>query len=178
MAEAIGDSPADWLRAAGYEEEPRPEPQPPAEAFQIEGTAGAYVPRPSDAYLPVLGTLKGGVVVEVEEDNGAEVFPCLAEHASQADYVVRITGDSMWPSLIEGDFIAVKKTSTANVGELVVAKIDDSTYVKKLAKLSRSKMTLASINPLYAPIETDKGHIVGKVVWLHRSAASLGDIGS
>jgi phage repressor protein C with HTH and peptisase S24 domain len=111
--------------------------------------------------------------VEVTEENGGEFYPCLEEHSKIADYVVKVEGDSMWPAIIAGDYIAVKKAQTAQPGDIVVVKIDDSTYVKRLQKLQRGKMILASINPIYPPIETAKGEIVGIIAWLHRTPDAL-----
>ena len=60
MTRESGEDPGGWLEAAGYGEEEGEAPEPPV-PLPLEAESG-YVPRPSDSALPVLGTLRGGVM--------------------------------------------------------------------------------------------------------------------
>ncbi len=61
--------------------------------------------------------------------------------------------------IFDDDLLAVHKTSTANNGEIIVARIDDEVTVKRL-KTTRSKhqILLLPENQDYQPIEVDLRH--------------------
>jgi len=163
---ALGDDLAEWLEAAGYA--PLQEKAPERER-EISGGRPIL---PSNATLRVGGTLRGGTVTDAAEES-SEYFPALEEHAARADYVVRIEGHSMSPVLIPGDFAAVRKASTAQGGDLVVAKQGDDRYVKWYIGRRGGVVRLESENPAYEPTEASDIEVVGVVVWSHRPEAGL-----
>jgi len=154
-----------WLEAAEYAQVlPSPASRPEA----VSEATGAYTPRPSTASLPVAGELQAGTVLEVEEERG-EIFPCLEEHARLADYVVRVSGWSMYPTLQPGDFVAVKRSRIADSGDIVVAKRGSETYLKRYGGRRAKRVTLTSDNPEYESIEGEDIEIVGIYAWQHRT---------
>jgi len=166
MIRKLGDDLAEWLEAAGYGP---PEEKAPEREREISGGRPIL---PSDASLPVKGTLRGGAVTDAAEEN-SDYFPALEEHAARADYVVRIEGHSMSPVLIPGDFAAVRKASTAQGGDLVVAKQGDDRYVKWYIGRRGGVVRLESENPAYEPTEASDIEIMGVVVWCHRPEEGL-----
>jgi phage repressor protein C with HTH and peptisase S24 domain len=168
MANALGEIVSDWLAAAGAVESlPSHAPAPPESEV-----SGPYTPVPSDAKLPVLGTLRAGEVVMAEEEH-AEFMPCLAEHAAVADFVVRVEGWSMVPKLEPGDFIAVKRGRVPIPGDIVVAKRDDTIYIKRFVRRTKEGPLLRSDNPEYGEIQGRDISILGVVVWKHSPLESL-----
>jgi len=166
IAANLGDDPAEWLEAAGYAP---PEGKAPEREREISGGRPVL---PSDASLPVKGTLHGGTITDAAEEN-SDYFPALEERSARADYVVRIEGHSMSPMLIPGDFAAVRKASTAQAGDLVVAKQDDDRYVKWYMGCQGGVVRLESENPAYEPTESNEIEIIGVVVWSHRPEEGL-----
>ncbi len=161
LARAFGGDLADWFRDCG---------EPMLEA--VAETTGVYIPRPSDTSLPVTGSLRADRTVEAEEDQG-EAFPCLAEHAAVADYVVRVEGYSMYPELKLGDYVAIKRTHSAQIGDIVVAQHNGDTFIKRLAERRGRRLVLRSDNPEYPMLEGDDINIIGVVVWQHRPAEAI-----
>ena len=165
LAQALGEDTAAWRHAAGYEENPLPSPR-------VSEVSGEYVPRPSDSRLPVAGVLRAGEVTMATEEY-AEYFPCLAEHAALADYVVRIEGWSMTPKLEPGDFVAVRKGVLPVSGDIVVARRGEDTFVKRFVRRTREGVLLRSDNPEYGELQGDDIEILGVVVWKHSTQESL-----
>ena len=78
-----------------------------------------------------------------------------------------VNGDSMEPLMHTGDTILVQVGSDVKVGSVIVARHPDDGYVvKRVARLTRTAIHLASLNPEYPPmrIPRDPGLVVGTVV--------------
>ena len=79
-----------------------------------------------------------------------------------ADFAVKVSGDSMEPRFIDGQIIFVKEQQMLNVGEIGVFELNGDSYLKKLGHNE-----FVSLNPRYNPIkirEYDSVHVFGKVV--------------
>ena len=84
---------------------------------------------------------------------------------AEADYALRINGDSMEPKYRSGDIILIQTADTVEEGELGVFILDGSGYFKKYGGDH-----LISMNPKYAPIPLKDfedvaccGRVVGKL---------------
>ena len=84
---------------------------------------------------------------------------------AEADYALRINGDSMEPKYRSGDIILIQTADTVEEGELGVFILDGSGYFKKYGGDH-----LISLNPKYAPIPLKDfedvaccGRVVGKL---------------
>jgi len=85
---------------------------------------------------------------------------------SEADFAVRIAGDSMEPRFVNGQTVWVKAAQDANNGDIVLCTLNDQSYCKKLRK-DENGIALISLNKKYAPIpvrEEDEFRIAGIVV--------------
>jgi SOS-response transcriptional repressor LexA len=79
-----------------------------------------------------------------------------------ADYAVRISGDSMTPRFWDGQVIFIKEQQYVENGEIGIFSLNGDAYVKKLVG-----DTLVSLNPAYKPLrlrEWDEFRTFGKVV--------------
>ena len=82
--------------------------------------------------------------------------------------MLRVQGDSMINAgIFDGDYIIVKRQSTASNGEIVVALIDDEATVKTFYK-EKDYFRLQPENDALQPIIVTKMTILGKVTGLIR----------
>ncbi len=88
------------------------------------------------------------------------------EVPEEADFGIRITGDSMEPVFSDGDIAYVVRTEEIRSGEIGVFLLNGESYCKKFTE-EAGRVTLVSLNPAYEPIDvldTDELRLVGKVV--------------
>ena len=83
--------------------------------------------------------------------------------------IIRVKGDSMEPTLRDGDIVLVDgaKTSLGFDG-LFVVEIDGTLHVKRLARSGKPNVVrVLSDNQLYPPVEYASGdvRVIGKVRW-------------
>ena len=133
------------------------------------------VPIESGYTIPVLGRVAAGYGKEaVEEVIGQiEISPALA---AKGDYFgLLIKGDSMIPTLYDGDTVIVQRVDDAESGDLVIALVNghDATC-KRLQKYAEG-IALIPQNPVYEPmrfteseIDTTLVKILGKVIEMRR----------
>ena len=133
------------------------------------------VPIESGYTIPVLGRVAAGYGKEaVEEVIGQiEISPALA---AKGDYFgLLIKGDSMIPTLYDGDTVIVQRVDDAESGDLVIALVNghDATC-KRLQKYAEG-IALIPQNPVYEPmrfteseIDTPPVKILGKVIEMRR----------
>ena len=87
--------------------------------------------------------------------------------------VISVSGDSMEPTLHNGDNILIDRTIQKPIDDgIYVLRFDDCLLVKRIAiDPVRRKLTVASDNSLYPPIQDvdpDQVAVVGRVVWVGR----------
>ena len=94
---------------------------------------------------------------------------------SEADFAVRITGDSMEPTLSAGDDLIVDTAVKRIRAEaLYVLILDGEVVVKRAQRRINGSILITSDNERYppeevTPDEADKLHVAGRVVWFGRS---------
>lgn len=73
-----------------------------------------------------------------------------------ASYILCVNGDSMIDAGIhEGDYVIVERTLNANVGDIVIAEINDEWTMKYLRKDSRGNFYLEAANDEFSDIYPD-----------------------
>src|SRR5690554_194457 len=110
---------------------------------------------PDDDSLPVIGQVAAGAPILALEniENHCKIDPAF--FSPRADYLLRVRGMSMKDiGILDGDLLAVHRTSEARNGQVVVARIGDEVTVKRFHKQGR-KVSLIAENPDFAPIEVD-----------------------
>ena len=102
--------------------------------------------------LPLIGTVAAGSpLLAVENRLGNfRIDPALFQ--PHADYLLRVRGLSMIEAgILDGDLLAVHRTSEASNGQIVVARIGDEVTVKRY-KRRGSMVELIAENRDFAPI--------------------------
>lgn len=126
----------------------------------IEMTAGASrgIRLPDhQTGLPIIGRVAAGSPILAEEHIEDYCDLSASFFHPHADFLLRVHGDSMIEiGIMDGDLLAVHKTSEANNGDIVVARIEDEVTVKRLQR-TRSKhlIQLLPENRDYQPIDVD-----------------------
>lgn len=134
--------------------------------------------------IPVNMHLPRQLSYHSEEISGYLIFPASAgtgsfldgenytmlevgeEVPADADFGIRISGDSMEPQFINGQIVWVHQQETLSTGEIGIFYLDGNAYCKKL-KDDAEGLFLISLNTKYEPIqvkENDSFKIFGKVV--------------
>lgn len=109
--------------------------------------------------------VSAGVGEFLTETTGTEIFIPDAPKTREADYALRISGDSMEPKYHSGDVLLVENCDFVEEGELGIFVLDGSGYFKKYGG-----DCLISLNSSYAPIMLKDfsevsccGRVVGKL---------------
>ena len=107
--------------------------------------------------LPVLGRVAAGNPIgpglEADEETvvGRELFSPVP------DYLLRVRGESMVDDgIFDGDLVAIRRSTTARNGQIVVARIDDEVTIKRL-KVRARDIQLLPRNPAFEPITVPRG---------------------
>lgn len=88
--------------------------------------------------------------------------------------LIRVNGDSMQPTLNDGDDIMVDTAAADRApkkGGVYVVRLDGSLMVKRLLPGKGGKLSILSDNPDYAPledVEAKEVSVIGRVVWVGR----------
>lgn len=125
--------------------------------------------------VPVLGAVPAGIpITAIEDIIDYEEIP--QSWSNQGDFFgLRIKGNSMYPKLENGDVVIVKKQSTADNGDVVIAMVNGDDATCKRYERSDTGIMLIPNNNAYSPtfytneeIESLPLTIIGKVVELRR----------
>ena len=137
------------------------------EAAQVPVPAYSIPPQLS---LPLVGRVAAGSPILSEEhiETSYNVDPAL--FSARPDYLLKVRGMSMRDAgILDGDLLAVKKTSQAQNGQIVVARIGDEVTVKRYKKVGE-RIELLPENPDFTiiKVETDDFALEGLAVGLLR----------
>ncbi|HSV17945.1 MAG TPA: transcriptional repressor LexA [Casimicrobiaceae bacterium] len=110
---------------------------------------------PLQGTLPLVGRVAAGQPILAAEhvEGRYRVDPDL--FAPRADYLLRVRGASMRDAgILDGDLLAVHRTTEARNGQIVVARLGDEVTVKRWKRRGREILLMAE-NPEFAPIVVD-----------------------
>ncbi len=112
---------------------------------------------PDEGGLPIVGRVAAGSPILAAEHIEDRVEIPAGFFQPRADFLLRVRGDSMIRAgILDGDLLAVHKTSEAANGQIVVARIEDEVTVKRFQRTrQRNRILLLAENEDYAPIEVD-----------------------
>jgi len=131
------------------------------------------LPGIAQLHLPLVGRVAAGHPILAQE-HIEQSYACEASlFARRPDFLLKVRGMSMKDiGIMDGDLLAVQKTSDAKNGQIVVARIGDEVTVKRF-KRSRTGIELLPENPEFEPIVVRQGDesfsIEGLAVGLIRS---------
>jgi repressor LexA len=115
--------------------------------------------------VPIVGAIAAGSPILAQE-NIEDTFTLPMAWVNEADqlFMLRVKGDSMIDAgIFDGDLVAIRQQNVADNGDIVAAMIDEEATVKRFYKDGK-KVKLVAENPNYAPIETDRCQILGRVI--------------
>nr|DAO89646.1 MAG TPA: Repressor protein CI [Caudoviricetes sp.] len=123
----------------------------------------------------MLGTVPAGIpIAAVEDILDYEELPQSWENQGEF-FGLKIKGDSMYPTLENGDVVIVRKQSSADNGDTVIAMVNGDDATCKRYERSENGIMLIPNNSNYTPtfytneqIERLPVTIVGKVIELRR----------
>ena len=116
--------------------------------------------------IPLLGLIAAGQPIETYENKETITVP-KSQIGTGEHYALKVQGDSMIKDgILDGSIVIVKKQSTAENGETVVALINNSEVTLKKFYQEGNKIKLQPANPKIKPIivSPDNLLIQGKVI--------------
>jgi repressor LexA len=122
--------------------------------------------------IPVMGRIAAGTPVE-QLENKINVINMPPDLLSTGDhFALEVRGDSMIEAgILDGDTVLIKKTGTADTGDIVVARIvDDNEMTLKRFRRRGASIALEPANSAFEVriLPPNKVHIEGKRVGLFR----------
>ena len=122
--------------------------------------------------LPLVGRVAAGSPILAQEHIDQTYVVGASLFSGKPDYLLRVRGMSMRDAgILDGDLLAVHKTTEARSGQIVVARLGDEVTVKRLQR-GRDGVTLLPENPDFQPIvvgEGDRFELEGIAVGLIRN---------
>jgi len=122
--------------------------------------------------IPVLGKIAAGTPIEAIQNEVSRVALPEELNKNGEHFGLKVSGDSMIEAGInDGDTVIVKKTNTANNGQIVVALIDDHEAMLKRIRKKGKVVALESANKRYETkiFGPDRVNVQGVLVSLYRN---------
>ena len=138
-------------------------------------------PLPSDGVIeyPVIGSVRAGMGGNVvsEETGDTRLVAASAVHGRADDYfVLRVRGDSMYPEVLDGDCVLVRKTPSVESGSMAVGLYDGDCATGKWGRYVEGEDwgDLVPNNPTFPPArisgaDLENCKILGEVVDIMRT---------
>ena len=123
-----------------------------------KGRKRALVAGARPGQIPVIGVVTAGLpILAVENQEGTIPW------SEAGCFALRVRGDSMINAgILEGDKVIVRPQSSADNGQIVVARIEDEATVKRLLRRN-GQVWLMPENDNYSPIDGTHAEIIGVV---------------
>ena len=123
-----------------------------------KGRKRALVTGARPGQIPVIGVVTAGLpILAVENQEGTIPW------SEAGCFALRVRGDSLINAgLLEGDKVIVRPQSSADNGQIVVARIEDEATVKRLLRRN-GQVWLMPENDNYSPIDGTHAEIIGVV---------------
>ena len=150
----------DALERKGYIKRTRTK----ARSIEIVRSEDPRMVRRPSVSVPLVGTVAAGKPLLAEEN--IEELHALPTSliGDEETFMLRVKGDSMiGDGLFEGDLVVVRRQSTAENGDVVVALLDDEATIKRFYR-DDGRIRLQPSNPSMQPIYVSDVAIIGKVV--------------
>lgn len=129
--------------------------------------------RPRGVRIPVLGRVAAGIPMDAIEEV-IDYEEISEEEARQGEYFgLQIKGDSMYPRILDGDVVIVKKQNYASNSDVVIVLVNGNEGTCKQFYKYDDHVELKPFNPMYKAMVFNKEEvnnlpvqIIGKVVEL------------
>lgn len=104
----------------------------------------------SAAQIPLYGKIAAGTPIEAIANENEKISVPFEMVTRGQFYALTIEGDSMIEAgIFDGDTVIIKKTDTANNGDIVVALVEDSEATLKIFKRDKNDILLVPCNSSY-----------------------------
>jgi repressor LexA len=143
----------------------------------IEGSLGRVRPiSDGDSIIepvlvPVMGRIAAGVPIEAIQNHSHSIVVPPDMLSPGDHFALEVRGDSMIDAgIFEGDTVLVRKTDTADTGDIVVALVDEEEATLKRLRRKGASVALEAANPAYETriFGPDRVRIQGRLVGLIR----------
>ena len=119
--------------------------------------------------VPLVGQVAAGGPILAEENIEEYLEVPSVIGGENADYILRVRGDSMVDAgILDGDFVVVQDAEEATNGEIVVALLGEEATVKRYFR-EKDRIRLQPENKAHKPIRTREAKVLGRVVGVFRS---------
>lgn len=128
------------------------------------------IPNSSIYQIPVFESVSAGFGAYASNEI-IDYIPIMlhSQYDAENTISIKVSGDSMYPKIEDGDIIIVRKMSSVDSGDIAVVLLDGDEGLVKKVEYGTDWIHLISINPEY-PVRKFKGEdvmrisVVGKVV--------------
>jgi repressor LexA len=128
-------------------------------------------PEPLGIAVPLMGRIAAGVPIAAIQDHTTDVV-CPPDMLGAGEhFALEVKGDSMIDAGIhEGDMVIIRRTSTADNGDIVVALVHDEEATLKRLRKRGATIALEAANPAYETrvLGADQVKVQGRLVGLIR----------
>ncbi len=121
--------------------------------------------------VPILGQIAAGVPIEALQNEIGRVTPPEELLGSGDHFALEVKGDSMIQAgILDGDVVILRRTETADSGDIVIALIDSEEATLKRLRKRGNSIALEAANPAYETriFGPDRVRIQGKLVAMIR----------
>ena len=136
----------------------------------VETSRPAAAPSNDTRELPVLGRIAAGTPIDAIQHEKDRMFVPESLLGAGEHFVLEVQGDSMINAgILDGDQVVIRRSATANSGEIVVALVGEEATLKRLRKKGAS-IALEAANPAYETriFGPDQVQVQGRLVGLIR----------
>lgn len=138
--------------------------------FENRAPSKAESPIAANQNIPILGRIAAGVpIAAIQNEIGSVSAPDTLDPATH--YALEVRGDSMIEAgILEGDIVILRRTDTAETGDIVVALIEDEEATLKRIRKRGKSIALEAANPRYETriFGPDQIKVQGVLVSLYR----------
>lgn len=123
------------------------------------------------AGIPILGQIAAGVPIEAIQNEVGRVSAPEDLLGSGEHFALEVKGDSMiGAGILDGDVVLIKRTDSADSGDIVVALVDNEEATLKRLRKRGNSIALEAANPAYETriFGPDRVRIQGKLVAMVR----------
>jgi len=121
--------------------------------------------------LPILGRIAAGTPIEAIQQERDRISVPETMLGAGEHFVLEIQGDSMINAgILDGDYVVIRKTDSANSGDIVVALVMGEEATLKRLRRKGASIALEAANPLYETriFGPDQVSVQGRLVGLIR----------
>jgi len=153
----------------------------PAAGFAPNVIRGDFTPRISGVMaandaaaiqLPLYGRIAAGLPIEALQDPSSYVDMPVHLLGTGEHYALEVAGDSMVEAgILDGDTVVIRRTETAETGQIVVALVDDAEVTLKRLRRRGNSIALEPCNVRHETriFPADRVKVQGRLVALLRS---------